>query len=159
MKRKIVIAIIFPILPEHIQRIFDGKDVFCKYVGRGNPNISIGNHILFYASGKHEIPGEATISGIEYLSSKEVVEKYMSRLFIDKNELERYRISRDRSPEKRLLVLTLTNAFRYHEPLTPIKNVSMSGLTLSREEFKRQLILKKSNLSGDLRLPTGELQA
>lgn len=153
VKQKVVEAVIFPLLSEHIQRLFDGKDVFCKYVGVGKPRISIGNHILLYASGKHAILGEATILGIQYLSPMEIIQKYESRLFVNKSELEAHRLSRNRSPEKKLLVLILSNVSRYDAPLIPLKNITMAGLTLSRQEFKKQLAARRAYSSDELRPP------
>jgi hypothetical protein len=43
-------AVIYPILPEHIKRLYEGKNVFCKYVGERPLNIPIGGKLIFYQS-------------------------------------------------------------------------------------------------------------
>ncbi len=131
-------AVIYPLLPKHIERIFKGKDVFCKYIGRGTPSINQGSKLLFYASGsRFEILGEATISNIEFLTPEETIKKYEERLFISKEELDNYRNQRDRPSEKKLMVLTLSNIKKYDSPLRTAKTVTMAGQTLSKTEYKK----------------------
>lgn len=133
-------ATIYPLLPEHIERMFRGKDVFCKYTGRGNPRIKEGSKLLFYASGsRFEICGEATIRTIEFLTPEETVGKYEKRLFITREELDNYRNQRDRPPEKKLMVLGLFGVKRYDKPRRTLKAVTMAGQTLSKSEYKELL--------------------
>lgn len=131
---------IYPLLHEHIERIFQGKDVFCKYVGKGNPGLKVGDKLLFYESrGQSRVVGEATIGTIEFLTPEEVIAKYGDRLFITKEELDNYRKLRCRPLDKRLMVLSLYNTRRYKEPFRTSKPVTMAGQTLSKEEYKMML--------------------
>jgi len=133
-------AVIYPLLPEHIERIFRGKDVFCKYVGKGAPSIKEGSKLIFYASGsRFEALGEATIKTIEFLTPEEIITKYENRLFITKEELDNYRNQRNRPPEKKLMVLSLSNIKKYDRPRKTSKTVTMAGQTLSKTEYKKLL--------------------
>ena len=133
-------ATIYPLLPKHIERIFEGRDVFCKYVGKGRPRIGEGSKILFYASGgRFEVLGEAIVQVIEFLTPKEAAAKYEERLFITNEELENYRKQRGRPPGKKLLVLRLTNVIRYDKPHKLSKAVTMAGQTLTDIEYRKLL--------------------
>ena len=136
-------GIIYPLLPNHIKRILGGKDVFCKYVGRGVPNIQKGSKLLFYESGgTFLLQGEAIVKQVEFLSPESIVSKYSSRLFISTRELQAYRANRPK--ERTLLVLSLTNATKFSKPIQLDKYITMAGQTLNKEEYKG--ILKKSRL-------------
>jgi hypothetical protein len=129
-------AVVYPLLPEHIERIFNGKDVFCKYVGEKHVNINVGNKLIFYqsGSGKHLV-GEATIDWIGYMPPDAIIEEFGDRLFITPDELDKYRGNRSKS--EKLLVLVLSNIRRYEKPLKPPKTVTMAGCLLSRDQYKR----------------------
>lgn len=133
-------VVIYPLLREHIERIFQGKDVFCKYVGRGIPSIEVEDKLLFYASGSRgEVLGEATIKAIEFFTPEEIISKYEDRLFVTKNELDDYRRRRNRPLDKKLMVLSLSNITRYEKPFRTLKSLTMAGQTLSKTEYKKLL--------------------
>ena len=139
-KKKYEIYLIYPILPEHIERIFQGKDVFCKYIGKGTPRLKVGSKLLFYASrNQYEVLGDAIIIAIESLMPDKIIFKYEDRLFITKEELDNYRIQRDRPADRKLMVLILSNIKKYDRPHRMLKRVSMAGQTLSKEEYKKLL--------------------
>lgn len=128
-------GIIYPLLPNHIKRILGGKDIFCKYIGRGVPSIQEGSKVLFYESGgTFQLKGEATIRQIEFLSPENIVSKYRSRLFISTTELEGYRANRPK--ERKLLVLSLTHVRRFSRPVELDKYVTMAGQTLDKERYE-----------------------
>lgn len=127
-------AMIYPLLKEHIERIFAGKDVFCKYTGR-NFRIGAGTKILFYASqGSQQVLGEAKVKSVEYLTPDETAKKYESRLFITKDELEKYRGLRPK--EAKILVLQLEGIRKYIQPKVSEKIVTMSGQQLSEIDYR-----------------------
>ncbi len=131
-------AVIYPFLPEHIERILNGKDVICKYSGRGKPNLSEGSKVLFYASGGSlEMRGEAIIRKIEFLTPRQMLSTYERRLFLTPAEVERYRGLR--SPDQSLLVLTLFRIRRFKRPIKKAKYVTMAGETLTQEQYERML--------------------
>lgn len=132
-----IIGRIFPILPKHLERIFAGKNVFCKFVGKGRPRLSPEMKILFYSSrGTYEVVGEATIDSLEYLSPQEVMQKYGSRLFISAEELDGYTRKRSRPPNKELMVAVLKQIRRYKKPYKLKKPVTMAGLSLTDKVYR-----------------------
>jgi hypothetical protein len=132
------VAVIYPLLHEHIERIFQGKDIFCKYVGKGIPRIGFGSKLLFYVSGsRSEIVGEATIEAVEFLTPDEIIARYENRLFITKEELDNYRKLRDRPPDRKLIVLSLSKIRKYDRPRRMPKVVTMAGRTLSKDEYRQ----------------------
>jgi hypothetical protein len=129
-------AVIYPLLSDHIDRLFGGKDIFCKYVGNKRPSLMEGNKIIFYASrGKFELVGEAVIRGIEFLSPSEIESKYKNRVFITSDELQTYR--GQRPTEWKLIVLTLERLKKYAMPIRMAKYVTMAGQTLTKEEYDK----------------------
>jgi hypothetical protein len=137
MKPKDLVGVIYPLLPKHLERIFDGKDIFCKYHGRGRYRLDKGNYVMFYASGIGDIRGQARITNIEFLKPSELLSRYRTRLFVTEQELEDYRGTR--SIDKELMVLTLSKVQRFDTPLKPLKPITMSGWTLSKSEYEAQL--------------------
>lgn len=55
-------------------------------------------------------------------------------------KLENYRKQRDRSLDKELLVLELSNVRRYDKPHRILKAVTMAGQTLTKTEYKKLLL-------------------
>jgi hypothetical protein len=133
------IGIVYPLLPEHLQRIFDGKDVFCKFFpGLGKPKIHVGDKVLFYSSGgDYEIRGEATISSLEYSALDQTVRKYEKRLFITPKELNRYAAKRKRPPGKKLMVIVMREIRKYPKPYRLEKPIPMSGIILTEGMYER----------------------
>jgi hypothetical protein len=126
---------IYPFLLDHIERIFVGKDVVCKYVGRGQPSIDKGSKLLFYGSGgRFEIIGEGTIDSAEFLTPAETISKYGMRLFISQKELDEYKGVRP--PERKLFVLVLRKIRKYSKPIKLGKPVTMSGQTITKETYE-----------------------
>lgn len=129
-------AVIYPLDKSYIERILGGKNVFCKYIGRGNVSIGKGSRLLLYASRSGSIiVGEAKVNNVEYLTADETASKYADRLFLTRDELERYRTMRNRAPDKKMLVLELTGMKRYRTPLRSPKVVTMGGQTLTKEDY------------------------
>jgi hypothetical protein len=130
------LAIVYPLLPEHIERLLKGKNIFCKYVGERPPNVTVGGKLIFYQSGgeKHLV-GEAIIDRIEFMTPESIVKEFRDRLFITPDELDKYR--GDRPESKKLLVLFLSQVRKYKTPLKPPKVVTMAGCTLSKVQYRK----------------------
>ena len=121
-----------------VQRIFRGKDVLCKYPGHGTPSIGKGSKVMFCVSRSGcEVAGEATIKALEFLTPSDLLSKYERRLFITKRELEEYR--RERSSERKLMVLVLSRIMKFDVPLKLRSYVTMAGQTLTRAEYEKIL--------------------
>jgi hypothetical protein len=127
-------AIIFPVSWEHAERIFSGKDIFCKYTGRTG-YLGADTIVLFYASKSgRKLLGEGVVKSVEFLTLKEMVRKYKDRLFATEKELEKYRGAR--SLETRLLVVQLKQVEKYKEPIVTPKIVTMAGQTLTENQYR-----------------------
>ena len=137
-------AVIYPILPQHVDRLFRGKDVFCKYVGRKAPNIAAGGRLIFYRSGgTRQLVGEAKIKDVRLMTPDLILGEFRDRLFITADELEQYRLRGDRPTERKLLVLLLSEIKKYRTPLKAPKVVTMAGCVLSRAEYGRLMKAQK----------------
>jgi len=97
-----LVGIIYPVLEAYLYSLLSDKNVFCKFVGRCNPKVQVGDRVLFYCSGgSREAVGEATIIEMEYPEPNAVLPKNGDRLFITKDELTRYVSQRDRPEGKK----------------------------------------------------------
>ena len=134
-------AVIYPLLPEHISRILNGKSVFCKYIGKPQRlRIREGTILIFYSSGgSHEIVGEAEVTKVEFCSVEETLEKYRKGLFLTEEELMAYSGRFLRPRDEPLLVMSLRGAHEYSVPIRLPKPVTMSGMTLTEDQYKATL--------------------
>lgn len=129
-------AVILPFRRNHIQRIFHGRDVICKFVGRRRVKIGEGSQLLFYASGGgREIVGEATIKTTEYLSPDDAIGKHGKRLFLSPKELLAYK--GNRIGQSNLLVLGLEDLKKFKRVVRLGKALTMAGQTLNIEEYSK----------------------
>ena len=127
-------AYIYPVLRDHIDNLFEGKDVFCKYTGQKNVGIGAGTKILLYASASgRKVRGEGTVIKVEYLTPQQAISQYSQRLFISPKELDEYRGLR--SPDIKLLVMMLENIKKYAEPIVLEKPLTMTGQKLSKKQY------------------------
>jgi hypothetical protein len=130
-----VYAMIYPLLRGHINRIFQGKDVFCKYTGQRTFRINSGTKILFYASGSgRQILGEGLVDSREQLTPDELLGKYANRVFISRDELEKYR--GERSRDLKLLVLRLRDIRKFDYPKVLSVHMTMTGMQLSKGQYE-----------------------
>lgn len=135
-----IVGRIFPVLPQHLERIFAGRNVFCKFIGKGKPKLTPGMKILFYSSrGDRQVIGEATINSLEYLVAQEILRKYGDRLFITAEELNNYFRKRNRPADKELLVVILKQIKMYKKPYKLKKPLTMAGLNLTDKLYKEIL--------------------
>ena len=130
-------GIIFPILPHHVERFFEGnKTVFVKFFGKqGQPlKLQVGSKLFFYKSkSDKEIVGEATISEIGTATSDDLTKRYSERLFLSPIELDEYVGDRKL---KKLLYLVLKNPRKYKIPFRLDKPVTMAGQYMTLEAYR-----------------------
>jgi hypothetical protein len=128
------IGMIYPLIPHHAERFFKGKTVFVKFVRVVPARLHIGSRLFFYMSGgSREIIGDARIVKMTTATAGEVSEKYADQLFLTADELEEYVGDRW---EKSMLVLSLSNARKYHSPLKLPKYVTMAGQYMTRQWYE-----------------------
>jgi len=131
---KDVLGIIFPVLPEHLRRFFEGKKrVFVKFVGNVPLWLQSGSKLFFYESrSDKEVVGEARIVEIGAGTVEEVLAEYGEDLFPTRIELEEY--AGDRKA-KRMLVLVLGDVKKYAIPLRLDKSVTMAGQYMTKSMY------------------------
>lgn len=130
-----VIGIIYPILHDHCQRLLEGgKDVFVKFVSRRPSMLRPGSRLFFYESGgKKEIVGEAKIVEVTDGTLEEVLRKFSDRLFLTREELERYAGERR---TKKMLVCVISDVKRYSTPLKLGRSLTMAGQYMTKRMRK-----------------------
>jgi hypothetical protein len=130
-------GIIFPVLPDHLQRFFEGqKTVFVKFVGRNTSpaRLQPSSKLFFYKSGgDKEVVGEAKILQISSATVEEALTLFRDKLFLTQSELEEYAGNRK---ARKMLVLVLENIEKYAAPLRLNKSVTMAGCYMTRRMFK-----------------------
>ena len=135
MKNEIVGAI-FPILPEHVQKLFDrNRDVFVKF--NRLTKMRSGSMIVFYVSREKLLVGEGKIENIEKLNPEVVWSRYKDRIFLGKEEYDSYikisPISGEKRKMRELTVFTLNKVKKYRNPFRSIYPVTSSGRYLTKE--------------------------
>jgi len=136
-----VAGVIFPV-PKHLvdRLLTEKRNVFVKYVGKTGllKRLLVKHRVLFYVSGSSkEIVGEGTIDEISFLTPIEALQRYGRKLFLDEGELEAYiRLQPNRDSSKKMLVLVLSKIKKYAKPKVFGKPISMSGLYLSKEDYR-----------------------
>jgi hypothetical protein len=131
---------IFPIPLRFAGRVLHEKrNVFVKYVGRGTCLQLVAKHkAIFYASrGSKEIVGEGIIERIEFLTPSEVLGKYGTRVFLSKEELEKYMMRWPNRASKEMLVLVLSKLKEYTPHVKYRKPITMAGQYLTCEEYNK----------------------
>ena len=134
-----IMGVVYP-LPEYlIERFLNGqKDVFIKYLAhpRGT-RLSPGHKLFFYVSGGEKLLlGEVVIAAVKFLKPDQIIATYGERLFLSKDEFEKYSSSQPRKDcEKDLLVLEIKRAKRYKSPIKFPKPLTMTGRYITREMY------------------------
>jgi len=131
-------GIVFPILPNHLERFFEGgKSVFVKFVGRRDfsDKIQCGSKLFFYKSkGNKEVVGEARIVEVGTGTVDEALARFGDDLFLTRPELEEYANNRK---ARRMLVLVLKDAKKYRTPLRLDKGLTMAGQYMTRAMYHK----------------------
>jgi len=135
-QEKEIVGAIFPVLPEHVQNLFDqGQDVFVKFTKL--TNLRTGSTIVFYVSREKVLAGEGKVKDIEKLNPEVAWSRYKDRIFLDKEEYNSYieisPISREERKMRGLTVFTLNKVKRYKKPVRAIYPVTSSGRYLTKE--------------------------
>jgi len=127
-------------LPSHmIQRFFEGKDVFVKFTGQPSTRLVKGHRLFFYAShGQKHLLGEATIEKVDFLTPRQVIDQFGSRLFLSSDEVRQYvHRQHSRKPDKSMLVLELRERRRYRKPIKFTEHMTMAGRYMTRNLYNK----------------------
>jgi hypothetical protein len=132
-----IIGAIYPIPREFTNRLFDGNQVFVKYVAHNTTRLEPRNKVVFYAShGPRALIGEGTIEKIEFLSPETVLAKYKTGLFLNETEFHRYvKKMPSRVRTKEMMVIILKKLKRYPRPIDYDRPMTMAGQCLGIEEY------------------------
>ena len=128
-------GICFPVIPEHIERIFK-KDTILF------PKISVhnvlplycrkGQKLFFYKSHSNkEIIGEGTIIDIKLLDFEQFKTK-LNQSFLSAEEYINYVAGRIK---KKIISIKIKDIFRYDEPIKLSYYVTMGGRYITKKEY------------------------
>jgi len=138
-----IIGVVYPVPLRLVDRLFVAhRNVFVKYVAQiTNLRIAPKHKVVFYAShGSKEVVGEGIIEAIEFLTPKEVLEKYGDKVFLNKDELMEYAMRQPkRTFSKKMLTLTLSKLRRYPTGIKYERPVTMAGEYLTQEKYSALL--------------------
>ena len=139
LRRTKILGAIFPVSGEHASNLFSyNRDVFVKFT---RLNLDSGSTIVFYVSGEKLLIGEAKVDHIERLNPDIAWDRYKSRIFLDKEEYDKYaKISPISKEERRMSEITiflLENIREYKKPIRSIYPITPSGRYLTSEMIKK----------------------
>lgn len=131
-----VVGAIFPVLPEHVPKLFDrSQAVFVKFTKL--TNLRTGSAIVFYVSREKVLVGEGKIKAIEKLDPEVAWSRYGGRIFLDKVEFNSYAeispISGEERKMRKLAVFVLNKITKYRKPFRSIYSVTPSGRYLTND--------------------------
>lgn len=133
-ERSKTIGAIFPVLPEHVSKLFDNRRVFVKFT---KLKIETGSTIIFYVSGKKLLVGEAKVGRTQRLNPDFVWSRYGKMLFLDEEAYKDYvtisPISKERRRMRKVTVYELRDVKKYTKPIKTIYPITSSGRYLTKE--------------------------
>jgi len=146
-----IVGVVYSVPLHFVDRLFVAhRNVFVKYVARTtNLRIAPKHKVVVYAShGSKEVVGEGIIKAIEFLTPKEVLEKYEDKVFLNEDELKEYTMRQPkRTSSKKMLTLTLSKLRRYPQAIKYEKPVTMADEYLTEEKYTALLQkVSKENL-------------
>lgn len=133
-----IVGVIFPVPTQFIDRFFkNNKNVFVKCVRGEYARLKESDKFIFYESyGKKKLVGEGIINKIEYLTAKEILDKYKDNLFLDTYELYNYVGDRQ---HKKLLTIVIVNMKKYVKTIQFSKRITMGGQYITKKEYQNIL--------------------
>lgn len=138
-------AVIFPIIPSHVSRFFDEeRDIFVKFT---KMKLKKGMLLIFYVSKEMVLAGEAKITKVEQLYPDVAWESYRNRIFLDREEYDKYvgfsPISREERKTKDVLVLSLSSFRKYDPTLRVPLSITPSVRYITKETYARAIFVSK----------------
>lgn len=128
---------VFPLPHKPIERLLSKeRDVFAKF-GRFL-HLSKGQILQFYDSDIHAIVGEAKIQKVVHMDPMNVWAKYGQRLFLNKDEFDRYisqtplgprnlKTSGSKPKKKVMTICVLSDPKKFRRPKKPTRIMNMIG--------------------------------
>ena len=131
-----IVGAVFPAPGKTIERLLSKeRDVFAKF-GRFL-HLSKGQRLLFYDADVHAIVGEAKIDKVVYMDPMKAWAKYEQRLFLNKEEFDRYLSRTPLGPrdlkmwrskaQKVMTICVLRDPKKYQHPKKPARKMNMIG--------------------------------
>jgi len=139
VRRTEIVGAIFPVRRKHISSLFSrDRDIFLKFT---KLSLERGSTIVFYVSGEKLLIGEAKVGDVKNLSPSAAWSHYGDRLFLDKEEYDKYvRISPTSMEERKMgevTVFELKNMKKYETPVRATHPATPSGRYLTEEMIER----------------------
>jgi len=131
------IGVVYPILPQHVDRMFDEeKDVFVKF--SRFKNLTEGSIIVFHVSKKKMFAGEGVIKKIEQLQPNEAWTRYGNRIFLTNKEYDDY-VSRSPLAKRKpraIMVYVLYQLRRYEKPVPSSRRMTVAGYYITQKDYE-----------------------
>lgn len=131
------IGVVFPMLPQHVHRVFDEKkDVFVKFSNL--KKLIEGSKIVFYVSKKKVFVGEGVIENVKKLEPKEAWTRYRDRIFLTKEEYDNYvtRSPLGKREPKPIMVYVLRELRRYKKPIPSRRRMTVAGYYVTQGDYE-----------------------
>jgi len=142
-----VFGVVYPLAKKYIVRILKGKrNIYAKYQPHRTQvtRVGPGTKVIFYETkGSKSLIGEAVVRQVDFMIPDEALKMFGGRLFIDREELERYAGRFPTNREKKpLMILDLDSPRLYEKPVRWSLGMTMAGRYISEEEYNQFVGLK-----------------
>jgi hypothetical protein len=134
-----VLGVVVPIDADGVMHdIFHGKSVHASLAQGESTDLEDGDRIFFYDSRQtHSIMGEAVISGIAFEEAKRVLDDIGTKLYLEKDDFERYISSLPEGGKSKLRVLHFRDPILYANPVKCNLAISENGTYMTAEVFTK----------------------
>jgi hypothetical protein len=134
-----VLGVVVPIHADEVMHdIFHGKSVHASLAQGESTDLEDGDRIFFYDSRQtHSIMGEAVISGIAFEEAKRVLDDIGAKLYMEKDDFERYISSLPEGGKSKLRVLHFRDPILYANPVKCSSAISENGTYMTAEVFTK----------------------
>ncbi len=131
-----VIGVILHLSEESIHRLLHGKNVYAGFLPEDSGELDRMDRAFFYGGdSSRSLEGEAIISGIAYETPDRVLQRG-DRLFLTKEEFEKYAAESERVKSGKMLVLELEDAVKYVNSVKCPFSVPVEGKYVTKEIFE-----------------------
>ena len=138
MGKKGVLGIVVPISgDEAMHNIFHGRSVHASLAQEETTELEKGDRIYFYDPENRDLVGEAVIADIAFELARDVFIGREGKLFLDKEDYERYVSSLPDGENSRMRVLHFKDPIMYANAVKCRIAIADGGTYMTAESFAR----------------------
>jgi hypothetical protein len=139
MGRNGVLGVVVPIHDDEVMHdIFHGRSVHASLAQGSGTDLEKGDRIFFYdARETRSLRGEAVIADISFKEARHVLDGLWAKLYLEKDDFERYIASLPERDKSKLRVLHFKDPVLYANPVKCDLAIAENGTYMTAEFFAK----------------------